>query len=588
MPSSPDEYSQDGNDEYSQEEGYEQEELNDEYGDENEENEENGEGVDYIDENDEENQEYDENYPQDNENEENENEDEVIEDENNEYNDENEEDQEYNDENEGEFGNYDEENNGEYVDENNGEYVDENLEEEDNGEYIEENDNISESGVGQQADFGDDFDPTQNQNDDEQYHESKPAQAPQFWPANSNEGEKLPLKSRVLEIEVYYGEGVGTNFVTLEILEPAYRKPFLGGYRHRKSGIEYHHASSQTEYMNAKKQQQLLTGNEIDSEYIPKFHRETQTVKTKTRSQQTLREQGTQMAKPGVVIDTSNDRVYIPSAVHFSSEQLLELRIECTIKIQAFVRGWRARRLARSLKQEKIDNEENERKKLEKLQQQESEQKRIELQRRINPKKKEDFEVLYNELEQWRIQEIDTINQTETDTKKKQEALKELLRKETTLLQTIDRLKQTASKVNATEKINKKLEYLAKPKTIENFDGQKTYVETPFTVRAKELMELYHGLVTPMLNIDERLDVLLHVKWTVKEFDCLLTRDIVELIDREADLLNRGRKGASLDGLRKRLSNLFLQFIETPEFNPQSSKLNHATTKFANTQPLNA
>ena len=45
----------------------------------------------------------------------------------------------------------------------------------------------------------------------------------------------------------------------------------------------------------------------------------------------------------------------------------------------------------------------------------------------------------------------------------------------------------------------------------------------------------------PKLTIDERLDVLLHVKWTVKEFDCNLTRDIVDLIDREADLLNRYR-----------------------------------------------
>ena len=58
-------------------------------------------------------------------------------------------------------------------------------------------------------------------------------------------------------------------------------------------------------------------------------------------------------------------------------------------------------------------------------------------------------------------------------------------------------------------------------------------VHTPFTTRAKELMQLYNGLRLPLLTTDERLDVLLHVKWTVKEFDCNLTREIVELIDRE-------------------------------------------------------
>ena len=31
------------------------------------------------------------------------------------------------------------------------------------------------------------------------------------------------------------------------------------------------------------------------------------------------------------------------------------------------------------------------------------------------------------------------------------------------------------------------------------------------------------------------------LQWTVKEFDAQLTRDICDLIDREADLLNRGR-----------------------------------------------
>ena len=39
-------------------------------------------------------------------------------------------------------------------------------------------------------------------------------------------------------------------------------------------------------------------------------------------------------------------------------------------------------------------------------------------------------------------------------------------------------------------------------------------------------------------------------KWTVKEFDTELTREIVDLIDREADMLNRGRSESSLDGLR--------------------------------------
>merc|ERR1712054_742215 len=143
---------------------------------------------------------------------------------------------------------------------------------------------------------------------------------------------------------------------------------------------------------------------------------------------------------------------------------------------------------------------------------------------------------------------------------------------ETKLLQTIDKLKIQAHSHNRDAKIKKSLESMAKPKVWAQSDGETTTVHTPFTTRAKELMDLYNGLRLPLLTIDERLDVLLHVKWTVKEFDCNLTREIVDLIDREADLLNRGRNEKSLDGLRKRIANLFLQFIETPEFNPEAMR----------------
>ena len=82
---------------------------------------------------------------------------------------------------------------------------------------------------------------------------------------------------------------------------------------------------------------------------------------------------------------------------------------------------------------------------------------------------------------------------------------------------------------------------MAAPKLWKRSDGRMTEVHKPETIRAKELMDLYNGLKMPFLSIDERLDILLHTKWTVKEFYCNLTTEIVDLIDREADMLNRGR-----------------------------------------------
>lgn len=57
-----------------------------------------------------------------------------------------------------------------------------------------------------------------------------------------------------------------------------------------------------------------------------------------------------------------------------------------------------------------------------------------------------------------------------------------------------------------------------------------------------------------------------------QEHKCQLTRDIVDLIDREVDLMTRVKE-ASLVGLRMRISTLFLQYIKTPAFNPEVAKL---------------
>jgi len=170
------------------------------------------------------------------------------------------------------------------------------------------------------------------------------------------------------------------------------------------------------------------------------------------------------------------------------------------------------------------------------------------------------------------LNEAKRISNAGFDEAARRAAQRELLHKETKLLQTIDKLKIQAHNSNRDSKIKKKLESMALPKVWAQVDGETTTVHTPYTTRAKELMDLYSGLRLPLLTVDERLDVLLHVKWTVKEFDCNLTREIVDLIDREADMLNRGRPEKSFQGLRRRLANLFLQFIETPEFNPEAMK----------------
>ncbi len=203
----------------------------------------------------------------------------------------------------------------------------------------------------------------------------------------------------------------------------------------------------------------------------------------------------------------------------------------------------------------------------------------------MHPRSKADFDVLYKELEAWRLHETTRIKNSGLPATEIREALEDLLSKEVKLLQTIDRLKIQASASNKITTTKQVLEKMSGPKEIGAANAEIGTIEmhTPFTIRAKELAEYYHGLCLPNIPKPERIDLLLHVKYTVKEFDCDLTRDITDLIAREEDLLRRGRSDQSLDALRKRLANLFLQFVKTPQFNPEAAtfvkvSIHHLTT----------
>lgn len=76
-------------------------------------------------------------------------------------------------------------------------------------------------------------------------------------------------------------------------------------------------------------------------------------------------------------------------------------------------------------------------------------------------------------------------------------------------------------------------------------------------MRAATLRNIYYAL-EEKLDLDARLDLLLQTKYITKEFDCELTREIIRLIDEEADLLSRGRSTQSLASLRKRIQTDFL------------------------------
>uniref|UniRef100_A0A3B1K7T1 IQ motif and ubiquitin domain containing n=1 Tax=Astyanax mexicanus TaxID=7994 RepID=A0A3B1K7T1_ASTMX len=289
--------------------------------------------------------------------------------------------------------------------------------------------------------------------------------------------------------------------VVVEIERATQKKPFLGGYRHKISKTEYHHAAVQT------------VAKRRPDRGVEMFSKDTQTVVLKSQAQQCTINTSTQMTKIGLYVSNMKDKLLTPGT-YITADQLHSTRLKAVITIQTYTRRWLAQRLTAQLRLDKelqlVRMEREERRKIE----EKEEQIRDEYCRRMNPRKKEDFALLYNALEKWRQDEVERINATLSGAERKA-ALCVLLKEETQLIASIGSHRITA--------------------------GER--------------------------NQEKAVQVFLN-----KEHDCKLTKQIVELIDREADLLLRGVKESNLEGLRKRIATLFLQYIKTPTFNPQVSR----------------
>ncbi|GFO15604.1 Iq and ubiquitin-like domain-containing protein [Plakobranchus ocellatus] len=347
--------------------------------------------------------------------------------------------------------------------------------------------------------------------------------------------------------------------VVVEIERSRTKKPFLGGFRNKNTGVEFHNASAQT----LQKPRPLPTAE--------RFCRDTQTCEQKNTRQQTTNTTSTQMTGIGVYVSLAEDKLITPGK-YFSADDYWALVLSKVIILQKYYRRWLAKRYVKKLREDRAKRLEWERQEeLRKKKEKEDRLKR-EYARRINPKTKADFDMLLHCLEKWRQEEMERINSTLEGAERKA-ALCMLLEQETELLSAIERHKNEANLDNRDKRIMQFLEKAAAPKKWQGHDGKLTYMDTPYTIRAKELRDIYNSINMKYLTQDERLDVLLTLKHTVKEHDCKLTQEIIELIDREADLLMRGVKEGNLTGLRKRISTLFLQYIKTPTFNPEAAKL---------------
>lgn len=345
--------------------------------------------------------------------------------------------------------------------------------------------------------------------------------------------------------------------VAVEIIKSDFHKPFLGGFRHKVTGIEYHNAGTQTLPKKIPEKSNI-------------FCRDTQTVFQRKKLQQTTNTASTQMTEIGVYVSNMTDKLVTPGK-YFSAAEYHAQRLKAVIVIQTYYRQWHAKIVVENLRRQKMlrlkwEEQEEQRKIREK-----EEWMKLDYYRRHNPQTKEDFELLYNALELWQQEETARINQSFTGAERKA-ALCELLEKEIQIIASIGRHRYIADRENKEALVQTFLNKCSAPKIWRTFNGKKIEMDTQFTIRARELQNIYECIMLKNISQDERLDVLLTLKHTVKEHECKLTQEILELIDREVDLMMRGVKQHNLEGLRKRIATLFFHYIKTPLFNPEAAR----------------
>ncbi|XP_030072342.1 IQ motif and ubiquitin-like domain-containing protein [Microcaecilia unicolor] len=347
--------------------------------------------------------------------------------------------------------------------------------------------------------------------------------------------------------------------VVVEIERLACHKPYLGGYRHKVTGVEFHNAGTQTfpkRYPNRRTEM---------------FCRDAQTVFEKNRYQQCTNTTSTQMTKIGCYVSNLTDKLIKPGK-YVTAAEYHARRLKAVLVIQTYFRQFHAKKIVQQLRLQKMQRMEWELKEELRRKKEREDRMKSEYERRMNPKTREDFELLFHILELWRLEELDRIDRTYTGAERKA-ALCALLEQEAQFIAAIGRHRHDADEGNQQLAIRCFLNKCSEPKRWKAFDGKCTEMYTPYTIRAQHLQDIYNTLNIKYLTLDERLDILLTLKHTMKEYDCRLTQDIIELIDREADLMMRGVKDCNLEGLRKRIATLFLEYIKTPLFNPEIVKV---------------
>lgn len=372
-------------------------------------------------------------------------------------------------------------------------------------------------------------------------------------------------------ITVHVNEGGSIRDIVVEIENQCCQKEWLGGYRNKLSGYEYHHAVSQT----APKQKIVFEYPDV-GEAIPLFYdRDTQTTfKPKEVECSTSVNKATQMWKQDLFIQSTSDKVISAGPYKNYEKWCNEHDItEAVIKIQRSVRKWiQRKKFFHIISLQKQLMEDLKKQKLQILKEQADKEREI-ITSAAFPVKRDDFYMLYLMVGKWWKREWKRICDLRSGESVKAEAVL-LLQKEVKLLENIEKHRISGKSEALKKERIRFLEQTSRPLIFKNKGGQMTSIDDLDTQRAREFKEIYSALIVTNTDPKDRIELLLAVKdlFVTNYITYEYANDLVSLIQQEIDLLTIGTKQKYLKGLNMRIEQLYINFFGQIEFNPKAGK----------------
>ncbi|XP_020295604.1 IQ and ubiquitin-like domain-containing protein isoform X2 [Pseudomyrmex gracilis] len=321
-------------------------------------------------------------------------------------------------------------------------------------------------------------------------------------------------------------------------------KPYLGGWRHKITGIEYVNAASQTG-----PPPRQISRNNVCSRAV-------QCVQTKDGVTQSLRHRATQMWRNDCNISNEMDK-YVTVKPYKTWRNLDE-------QARIIQRNYRAYKLSKYTREyaqtyrtmlEQYAKHEEEKAIANKMRHKQN------ILRQIYPRSRADFDMLYSLIEKWRFDRLKDVKSRFFKAAQRAEGYR-ILEKTVEMFNHIDKRKQVVKSSRRKQRVLRFLTLNCKSSRWIGYKGQVTEMITLRTQKAREFKGFYDALSNRDIGAEERKKLLIKLKQSLGMHICNEAIDLLYLLDQEIALLNREMKNLSLDYLNERITYSYVNFVK--------------------------